>query len=59
MTDKQATRQGILTTFEEHLIKQAKPGDVVVFHFSGHGSQVEDRDRDSANYRQDIRALVV
>ncbi|OYD94977.1 peptidase C14, caspase catalytic subunit p20 [Nostoc sp. 'Peltigera membranacea cyanobiont' 213] len=47
LTDKQATRQGILTAFEEHLIKQAKPGDVVVFHFSGHGSQVEDRDRDS------------
>ncbi|BBD70191.1 peptidase C14 caspase catalytic subunit p20 [Nostoc commune NIES-4072] len=47
LTDKQATRQGILTAFEEHLIKQAKPGDVVVFHFSGHGSRVEDRDRDS------------
>ncbi|MEH1788570.1 MAG: caspase family protein [Nostoc sp.] len=47
LTDKQATRQGILTAFEEHLIKQAKPGDVVVFHYSGHGSQVEDRDRDS------------
>ncbi|MEH2440707.1 caspase family protein [Nostoc sp.] len=47
LTDKQATRQGILTAFEEHLIKQAKTGDVVVFHFSGHGSQVEDRDRDS------------
>lgn len=47
LTDKQTTRQGILTAFEEHLIQQAKPGDVVVFHFSGHGSQVEDRDRDS------------
>lgn len=46
LTDQQATRQGILTTFEEHLIKQAKPGDVVVFHFSGHGSQVLDPDRD-------------
>ena len=46
LTDKQATRQGILTAFEEHLIKQAKPGDVVLFHFSGHGSQVEDRDHD-------------
>ncbi len=46
LTDKKATRQGILTAFEEHLIKQAKPGDVVVFHFSGHGSQVLDPDRD-------------
>ena len=47
VTDSQATRKGILTAFEEHLIKQAKPGDVVVFHFSGHGGQVEDPDKDS------------
>lgn len=46
LTDQQATRKGILTAFEEHLIKQAKPGDVVVFHFSGHGSRVIDPDRD-------------
>ena len=46
LTDKQATRQGILNAFEEHLIKQAKPGDVVVYHFSGHGSQVKDLDCD-------------
>ncbi|BAZ42600.1 peptidase C14 caspase catalytic subunit p20 [Calothrix sp. NIES-4101] len=47
LLDEQATRQGILTAFEQHLINQAKPGDVVVFHFSGHGSQVEDPDKDS------------
>ncbi|MBD2607064.1 caspase family protein [Scytonema hofmannii FACHB-248] len=47
LTDKQATRKGILTAFEDHLIKQAKRGDVVVFHFSGHGSRVVDPDRDS------------
>ncbi|MDY6898625.1 MAG: caspase family protein, partial [Cyanobacteriota bacterium] len=39
---KQPTRNNILTAFEEHLIKQAKPGDVVVFLFSGHGSQLRD-----------------
>jgi hypothetical protein len=44
LTDGQATRQGMLTAFEEHLIKQAKPGDVVVFHFSGHGSRVVNPD---------------
>ncbi|MFB2893299.1 caspase family protein [Aerosakkonemataceae cyanobacterium BLCC-F50] len=38
------TRAGILQAFEEHLIKQAKPGDVVVYHFSGHGSRVFDPD---------------
>ncbi len=31
-----------MAAFEEHLIKQANPGDVVVFHFSGHGSQLRD-----------------
>jgi hypothetical protein len=29
LTDKQATRQGILTAFEEHLIKKAQPGNEV------------------------------
>ncbi|MEO0373367.1 MAG: caspase family protein [Cyanobacteria bacterium P01_A01_bin.17] len=36
------TRENILTGFEEHLIKQATPDSVVVFHFSGHGSRVLD-----------------
>jgi len=49
LSDAAASRQGILTAFEEHLIKQAKPGDVVVFHFSGHGSQVHDSDCDYRN----------
>ncbi|MEA5500563.1 caspase family protein [Limnoraphis robusta Tam1] len=40
--DQKPTRSNILTAFEEHLIKQAQPGDVVVFHFSGHGSQQMD-----------------
>jgi hypothetical protein len=42
LTNAQASRKGILQAFEEHLIKQAKPGDVVVFHYSGHGSQISD-----------------
>jgi hypothetical protein len=36
------TRANILQTFNEHIIQQAKPGDVVVIHFSGHGSRVKD-----------------
>ncbi len=46
LTNAQATRSNILSKFEDHLIKQAKPEDVVVFHYSGHGSQVADPDRD-------------
>ena len=41
LTDRQATREKIETAFVEHLGKQAKAGDVVVFHFSGYGSQVK------------------
>ncbi len=47
LIDDAATRQGILTAFEEHLINKAVPGDVVVFHFSGHGSRVADPDKDT------------
>ncbi|NEO81194.1 caspase family protein, partial [Moorena sp. SIO4G3] len=41
LNDDQATRENIETAFIEHLTEQAKPGDVVVFHFSGFGSQVK------------------
>src|SRR5919202_4647863 len=41
LTDSQATRENIETAFIEHLTEQAKAGDVVVFHFSGYGSQVK------------------
>ncbi|MEG3902799.1 caspase family protein [Microcoleus sp. B4-C5] len=40
LTDAQATRENIETAFVTHLTQQAKPGDVVVFHFSGCGSRV-------------------
>ncbi|XHX81138.1 MAG: caspase family protein [Stenomitos frigidus ULC029] len=40
LTDQQATRKAITTAFVEHLIGQARSGDVVVFHFSGYGGQV-------------------
>jgi len=38
LTNQQATRSQIEAAFTEHLIRQAKPNDVVVFHFSGFGS---------------------
>lgn len=40
--DLRPSRDNILRAFREHLIAQARPGDVVVFHYSGHGSRVED-----------------
>ncbi|KAB8331672.1 DUF4384 domain-containing protein [Scytonema tolypothrichoides VB-61278] len=41
LTNEQATRKAIETTFFEHLVKQAKPDDVVFFHYSGYGSRVK------------------
>ncbi|MHC5724908.1 MAG: caspase family protein, partial [Nostoc sp.] len=41
LTEEQASREFIEAAFSDHLSKQAKPGDVVVFHFSGYGSRVK------------------
>jgi hypothetical protein len=40
--DSRATREGILYRLE-YMVKVAQPGDFMVFHFSGHGSQIRDR----------------
>ena len=43
LTDAQATRNQILTAFQEHLLNQEKgEHDIVVIHFSGHGDLVRD-----------------
>ncbi len=41
LTDEQATREAIENAFLNHLVLDAKPSDVVVFHFSGYGSQIK------------------
>lgn len=38
LLDAEATRENIINTFRDHLT-QAKAGDTVYFHFSGHGSR--------------------
>ncbi|MDD5389854.1 MAG: caspase family protein [Gallionellaceae bacterium] len=44
-TDARATKAGILSRLD-WLVKGAKAGDFLVFHYSGHGSQIRDRDGD-------------
>lgn len=41
LTDRAATRDKIVSAFREHLIAQAQPGDIVVFHFSGYGAKAK------------------
>ncbi|MGC9524212.1 MAG: caspase family protein [Limnospira sp.] len=43
LTDNKATRENIEAGFTDHLIQQARPGDLVVFHFSGYGSSLPPR----------------
>lgn len=40
------TKEGILNAIQSDLINKVKKGDVVYFHFSGHGQQVADNDGD-------------
>ncbi|MBL1209226.1 caspase family protein [Geminocystis sp. GBBB08] len=47
LLDDQATRENILTAFEEHLIKQGENNDVVIFHFSGYGRQIKLNNNDT------------
>ena len=49
LSDAQATRQNIVQAFEKQLIARAQPGDIVVFHFSGHGQRVPDDNGDEAD----------
>ena len=42
--DYKPNRQTILEVFQKHLVEKAAPGDVVVFHYSGHGARVIDPD---------------
>jgi Caspase domain len=48
LRDQEATRDRILEELDR-LTDQSAPGDIVVFHFSGHGSQMTDREGDEAD----------
>lgn len=52
VVDERATKEGIIRRLR-WLVKDAKPGDRLLFHFSGHGSQIRDRDGDELKDRLD------
>lgn len=51
LKNEEATREAILGAIQTHLIDKARPGagDVVILHFSGHGSQAEDDSSDEVD----------
>lgn len=52
ITDKRATKKAIIERLI-WLVKGAQKGDRLVFHFSGHGSQIRDRDGDELKDHMD------
>jgi hypothetical protein len=52
LTDARATTKSILDGLA-WLTAEASPGDTLIFHYSGHGSQVPDRNGDEATDRLD------
>lgn len=53
LLDAQATRKNMQTGITA-LLRGARRGDVLLLHFSGHGSNVPDRDGDEADERDEI-----
>lgn len=49
LTNAEATRAGIIEAFQKHLIAKAQRDDIVVFHYSGHGSQMKDVSADEVD----------
>ncbi len=49
LRDREATKTGIMNAIQKQLIDKAQPGDICVFHFSGHGEQVYDNNGDEAD----------
>ena len=53
LTDKQATKKGIEAAFN-NLANRVKSGDVIYFHFSGHGQLITDLNNDERDEYGDL-----
>lgn len=53
LTDLKATKKAMQTAIQK-LIKSGKKGDTLLFHYSGHGSNVPDDNGDEADRRDEI-----
>ncbi len=47
--NEQATKEGIINAFNDHLVDKIKPGDIVYVHFSSHGQQMFDASGDEVD----------
>ena len=58
LTDQQATRAAILEALNRDLVKPSKKDDVVLFYYSGHGSQVRNSRSDEPDKLEDRKSVV-
>lgn len=49
LLDAKATHQKIVNAIRQHLIASSAPGDIAVFYYSGHGSQMRDKSGDETD----------
>ena len=52
LVGQRATKKNILYRLER-MVKKSRKGDLLIFHFSGHGSQIRDRDNDELKDHMD------
>ena len=56
LTDSKATRSNILQTTQNWLVESTQAGDEVLFYFSGHGFQVEDKNNEETDNKDEAIA---
>ncbi len=59
LSDTEATRSGVLSAFRSWLVDGTAPGDKVLVYFSGHGTQIADRNGDEIDDGMDEALVMV
>ena len=60
LKDENATQERVIREFRQHLVANAKPGDSVVFYYTGHGHQVYDESGDEiADHLDEVTVMWV
>lgn len=53
LVNAEATQENVVSVFNQHLIANAKPGDRIVFYYTGHGFHLPDTSGDETADRED------
>lgn len=56
LTERNATRDSILSNMQNWLVLDTQAGDEILFYFSGHGFQIEDKNQDEEDHKDEAIA---